>query len=246
MGKKSIMKKQWVVVAGILVAACASTTPGSRPTDMSATSHEAAAKRHGDEASTHAAHFDPNATERRELCRGGGARAGLDTCWTSVVNPTAEHLDEAERHRKMATDHRAGSKALQDAEAAACAGLNEEDRDTSPFDHREDIVSSEPLQSIASGGKGGSSQRLLGASLTVKAVPGLTKEYLQRLVNCHSARNASMGFAMQEMTSCPLSVKGSSATVESAGAGFRVDIRADDSQAANEVLRRAKALTLGK
>lgn len=240
------MRTVLILVAGSLVAACASTTPGSRPTDMSAASHETEAKHHGDEASTHAAQFDPKATERRERCRGGAARAGLESCWTSVTNPTSAHLEEAERHRKMAADHRAGSKALQDAEASACSGLSDEDRDTSPFDHREDIVSAAPLQSTASSGKAGSTQRLLGASVTVKAVPGLTKEYLQRLVNCHSARNASMGFSMPEMASCPMSVRGASATVESDGPGFRVDIHADDSQAANEILRRAKSLTAEK
>ena len=82
--------------------------------------------------------------------------------------------------------------------------------------------------------------------LSVKAVPGLTKEYLQRLVNCHLARNASVGFVMPEMGSCPLSVKGATATVESAGPGFRVDIRADDGQAAEEILKKARALTAGK
>lgn len=235
-----------ILVAGTLAAGCAETTPGSRPTDMSAASHEAEAKRHGDEASAHAAQFDSKATERRERCRSGGARSGLESCWTSVINPTAAHQEEAERHRSTAADHRAGAKALQDAEAAACGGLSDDDRDTSPFDRREDIVSSEPLQSTGTGGKTGPTQRLVGASVTIKAVPGLTKEYLQRLVNCHSSRNASMGFAMAEMASCPLSVKGANATVESAGPGFRVDIRADDSQAANEILRRAKALTAGK
>lgn len=239
------MRTVLMFVTGGLAAACASTTPSSRPTDMSAASHEAEAKRHGDEASTHSAQFDPKATERRERCRNERALAELDSCWTSVTNPTSAHLKEAERHRKMAADHRGGSKALQDAEASACGGLNEDDRDTSPFDHREDVLSSEALQSTTSGGKA-STQRLLGASVTVKAIPGLTKEYLQRLVNCHSARNASMGFAMPEMARCPLSVKGASATVESAGPGFRVDIRTDDSQAANEVLRRAKALTAEK
>lgn len=232
-----------IFVTASLAAACASTTPGSRPSEMSATSHEAEAKRHADQASTHSAQFDPKATEREERCRGGRARATSDTCWTSVTNPTSAHLEEAERHRKMAADHRGGSKALQDAEASACAGLDADDRDTSPFDHREDIVKSEALQATAPSVKGGSSQRVLGASVTIKAVPGLTKEYLQRLVNCHLARNASMGFAMQEMASCPLSVKGASVTVESAGPSFRVDIRADDSQAAVEILRRAKSLT---
>lgn len=239
------MRACTILLAGTLAAACAST-PGSRPTDMSAASHEAEAKRHADEASGHTAQFDANVTALRERCRGGAARVGVESCWTAIVNPTSEHADEAERHRKMAADHRAASRALLDAEAAACGGLSEDDRDTSPFDRREDVAGTEPLQSVASGGRGATAPHLVGASVTIRAVPGLTKEYLQRLVTCHAARNASMGFAMPEMASCPLSVKGASATVESAGAGFRVDIRADDSQAAEEILRRARALQAGK
>ena len=239
------MRTLFILLAGTLAAACAST-PGARPTDMSAASHEAAAKQHGDEADGHAAQFDPKVTALRERCRGGSARVGAESCWTSVVNPTSEHSDEADRHRKMAADHRAASKALLDAESSACGGLSEDDRDTSPFDRREDLAGSEALQSTASGVKGAAGPHLVGASVSVKAVPGLTKEYLQRLVNCHLARNASVGFVMPEMGSCPLSVKGATATVESAGPGFRVDIRADDGQAAEEILKKARALTAGK
>ena len=64
----------------------------------------------------------------------------LDTCWTSVSNPTAEHLREAEEHRRHAADHRASSVALRDAEARACVGITPDDRDMSPFEHVEDIA----------------------------------------------------------------------------------------------------------
>lgn len=223
-------------------AACAGT-PGARPTDMSQAAHDDAAQEHAALASTHAAHVDPNAVASKRQCIGKG---DAGPCWTSTINPTAGHGDAAEEHRKMAADHRNASSALRAGEASACAGLSEADRDTSPFDHRDDIVGVEDLRAQPATAKESQVSALQGASISVRAVPGLTKEYLQRLVSCHLARNASMGFAMPEMTSCPLSVKGASATVESAGGAFRVDIKGDTKESAEAIARRTKELRAGK
>ena len=78
--------------------------------------------------------------------------------------------------------------------------------------------------------------------MTLNAVRGLTQEWLQRLVNCHLARNAAVGHEMPEMPYCPLVPRGATAQVRSVGDGFAVDIQADDSDAAGEILRRAQAL----
>ncbi len=81
-----------------------------------------------------------------------------------------------------------------------------------------------------------------GAVVTFHAVPGMTAEWLQRVVDCHVARNASMGFSMPEMPYCPLAVKGARGTVASTGNGFAVMVESDDSTAAQEILRRSQAL----
>ncbi len=44
------------------------------------------------------------------------------------------------------------------------------------------------------------------------------------------------------MASCPLAIKDVSAAVEGTETGFAVAIRSDDSQTAQEILRRARAL----
>jgi hypothetical protein len=196
-------------------------------------------------AELHSAQFNPNATVRTERCRSrGGARGGSDTggCWTSVTNPTAEHLDEAKKHQKMAADHRAASLALRDAEARACIGIPDEDRDMSPFEHREDIGSVEPLNEGTGSFKGDSSQRAVGAIIVFRAVPGMSAQWLQRVVDCHLARNAALGHDVPEMPYCPLVPKNVSAKVSATDTGFAVAIRSDDSQTAQEVLRRARAL----
>ncbi len=226
------------------IAGCASTTPGAQPHDMSSAQHEAMAENEEKTAQLHTTQYDPNASVKKERCSAGSARVAADVggCWTSVTNPTSEHLHEAKKHQKMAADHRTGSQALRDAEGRACIGLSDDDRDMSPFDHRQDIASVEPLTVGTTSGKS-QSVRTEGAIVTFRAVPGMTAQWLQRVVGCHLARNAALGHDVPEMAYCPLVPKGATARVSGTDAGFAVAIRADDSQTAQEILRRARALT---
>jgi hypothetical protein len=216
---------------------------------MSAARHEREAQAHAATAETHEGQYDPNARTERERCRGragGAARAGAGAdigpiCWTSVTNPTAEHQRAAEEHRRHAADHRAASAALRDAEARACVGISADDRDMSPFDHVEDIASVDALTERTGTSKA-PSQRTAGAVVTFRAVPGMTAEWLQRVVDCHLARNASLGHAVPEMPNCPLVSNGAQARVTSTGNGFAVAIRSDDPATAREILSRAERL----
>jgi len=228
----------WISILGLAAAACASATPGSRPHDMSAAQHEREGEAHARTAEGHAGQYDPSAS-----CspRGGRGGALADTCWTSVSNPTAEHQRAAEEHRRHAADHRAASAALRDAEARACVGIGPDDRDMSPFDHVEDIVSVEALTERTGTSKA-PSQRSVGAVVTFRAVPGMTAEWLQRVVDCHVARNASLGHVVPEMPNCPLVPNGAQARVTSTGSGFAVAIRSDDPATARDILARAERL----
>ena len=225
-----------------LVTSCAGRTPGAQPHDMSVASHETTAAEEARVASEHEQRYDPSAQQRRERCRAGGARtaADVDTCWSSVTNATAEHLKHGEEHRAHAADHRAASQALRDAEARACVGIPAADRDESPFEHREDIENVEPFY-VRQGGKL-PSERLEGAVVAFRAVPGMTAPWLQRVVDCHLARNAALGHDVPEMAYCPLVPKGVTATVAPTRAGFAVEIRSGDSGTAKEILRRAEGL----
>ncbi len=230
-------------IASSAIASCASTTPGAQPHDMGAAQHEAMASNEEKAAQQHASQYSPDASVKTQRCgRGGRVTTGLDEgCWTSSTNPTAAHLEDAEKHRKMAADHRAASQALRDAEARACGGISDEDRDESPFAHREDIISVEPLTVGTTSGRS-QSARMVGAVVTFRAVPGMTAQWLQRVVDCHLARNSALGHDVPEMPSCPLVPKDVTATVSATNAGFGVAIRAENAETANEVLRRAHAL----
>jgi hypothetical protein len=234
----------WIALSTIL--GCA-TTPGARPHDMSTAQHEAAAQGEQQTAQTHAEQYDPSATVTRERCspRGGRARGadsiGSDVCWTSETNSTDVHRRAAEEHRRHAADHRKASAALREAEAKACIGIAADDRDMSPFEHGEDIAGVAPLNERRTSGKV-STEQPVGATVTFRAVQGMTAEWLQRVVDCHVARNASLGHNVPEMPNCPLVVKGAEARVSSTGNGFAVEIRSSDPAVAREILARAQKL----
>lgn len=217
-----------------LVSACAAPRP-PQPHDMSAARHEEAAGADDARAAAHQGAYDPEATWPSSVRCGPGAWL-VDLhgpCWSSYGNPTEGHREEAERHREAAAAHRAAAAALRDVEARECAGLSDADRDQSPFSHREDIVSvSELVEASAT----------VGATIVLRAVPGLTEEWLERALACHLARNAALGHDVPEMAYCPLVPRGVTASVRPVASGFAIDVRADGAEAAAEVLRRARLL----
>ena len=214
------MKAHALLGVAMLASACAPS--GTRPHDMSTAGHERAAQ-HEEQLATAAETPD--------------AGCAAPPCWT--VTPEARA--EAERHRDLAARHRAAASALQGAEDRACGGLDEASRDESPFMHRADIASVEELTEEYQIGHS-TMHRRVGATVTFRAVPGMTREWLQRVIDCHIARNAAMGHDVPEMPDCPLVPMGVTAVVRSVGGAFAVDIHAPPGDAADEVLRRARSL----
>ena len=193
---------------------------GPNPHDTSIAGHERIAEQHEAEA---------NAAQSR--CAPG------TPCWK------ADDRDSVATHREAAAQHRAAAASLRQAEATACVGLSDEDRSMSPFEHHADIAGVEAFtEPTAASSKGGATRRAAGATVTFRAVPGLTAEWLQRLVDCHLARNAALGHDVPEMPNCPLVPKDVVAHVHSSGAGFAVDIESENPDTAREILERAHRL----
>jgi hypothetical protein len=69
----------------------------------------------------------------------------------------------------------------------------------------------------------------------------MTPEWLQRVVDCHLARNA-VGGATEDMSFCPLAVPHVAANVLSTGTGFAVDVTSEKGDSALEIVRRAQSL----
>jgi len=217
---------------------CGGTVANARPSDMSQAQHESAGTQHAREATEHAQQYDPNATGTVAQCD-----QYLGSCWAS--NPTEEHKEQAEEHRRAAAAHRAAARVLIDAEARACQGVSEADRDISPFFHRAAIAEVRPLTREVGGAVSSerATEEAAGATIVLLPAAGVTAERLQRIVQCHVARNAALGHDVPEMAYCPLVLKGVSADVTSAGNAFAVNVSAEDQATAAEVLRRARALT---
>jgi hypothetical protein len=225
---------------------------------MSTAQHEREAEDHARAAEGHRGQFEPHPPKsriggrsrrrrwwRRDCFSAEASRTELrsDVCWTSVRNPTAVHLAAAEEHERRASSHRGASVALREAEARACNGIAPGDRDMSPFEHPDDIASVTALTRRESDPPSALPwERTIGVVVTFRAVEGLTAEWLQRVVDCHLARNASLGHVVPEMPNCPLVPRGVEARVSSTGEGFAVAIRSADQSVAREVLSRAQRL----
>lgn len=98
----------------------------------------------------------------------------------------------------------------------------------SPFEHPEDVASVEPIDG--------------GVTVRFRPVPGLTADRLTQVLNCHLARNASLGNVVPEMPSCPLVPRGVTVAVEEKNGAFSASIRSTDDAVAAEIASRAAQL----
>jgi hypothetical protein len=204
---------------------CASTAKG--PVMMNAASHSTAAKGEAEIAAAHDTEVGRGERASRRWC--GRPLDAIGFCWTSLVSADSEHRRAAESHREAAATHRGRSSALRAAEASACAGIAESERDQSPFSHREDIVRVDVDERA-------------GVTVVFRAVEGMTAAGLQRVIDCHLARNAALGHEVPEMSYCPLAPAGVLAEVRPVAGGFAVDVTTRDPAASALVYERALAL----
>ncbi len=222
------MKLSLVIALGAACACgCASTPPSHHPSaaeyDRLAAQNEKAAR---DELTS------ANVPARPQHACGGASMPGgsWEPCWTP--NTDAARVD-AEKHWKEALVERANARALREAEARACAGVSQLDRDVSPFAHVKDIVAVEPIRD---------GHHLLGAAVTFRRVPTLTRDSLQRIVSCHIAQANELGHDVDVETFCPLNLPDVHASVIENPRGFVVLVTSDDEDAAREVLHRSEQL----
>jgi len=73
-------------------------------------------------------------------------------------------------------------------------------------------------------------------------LPGMTAQWLQRVVDCHIARNDAMGHVAPDMAYCPLVPPSVKAVVKPVDAGFAVEVSSDDRASIADIALRAKLL----
>jgi hypothetical protein len=208
------------------------------PLDMSATAHDEAARAEQMEAMVHleAAEFYPD----------DGVRGCHDVgivyfpCWSQMANLVEYNLWEAKQHQRRAKEHIAAAVMLRDAENRTCQNISMENREISPFYHRADIAAVHSAVSMKT------SAEMIGADIVFRAVPGMTRQNLQQIIDCQMARNAALGYDESWMPDCPLMLPGITATVQESEGGLVVSLRSKDPRTAAELNSRALLLLQGE
>lgn len=222
-----------------LMGACA--PPSTLPADMSTAEHEASADVEDRAVEEHASGGDDGSVSAGSCGSAAGAEMVGSPCWSTDEHAGVDRRTAMLEHRELAAAHRAAAENLRDAEARACVGLSDDDRDMSPFEHRLDIASSVELYDEVLVGRE-TTRRLVGATIVFRPVRGLSSAWLERVLDCHLARNESLGHDVPEMPTCPLVPAGVTVNVRPVGTAFAVDVRAEGEAEAQEVLRRAQLL----
>lgn len=133
------------------------------------------------------------------------------------------------------------SSSLADSDASSpCAGLSAAERNMSLFVRQEDIERAVPLREQRYRvSRSNALPVLRGATIYVRAVPGLTVDLLQRIADCHVAEVTERAQPESWMSTCPLFVPGAEAKVRFEGGRFVVEVRGDSAGAAEEILTRS-------
>jgi hypothetical protein len=105
------------------------------------------------------------------------------------------------------------------------------------------IESVEPLYNSVVAYKTGGFSELTGTAITVRALPGVTAEWLTRALECHSAKRVMASGSSTAATNDPFFLPGRMVEIDarSAHGGFRVEVRAAGPVDGHQVLDRAKA-----
>ncbi len=138
-----------------------------------------------------------------------------------------------------ATDHLAIAQDLRRAEQAACFEVPDAERDAGPFGHRDRI---EGVQVVRERLFPKAPEQPVGVAVTLRAAPGLTEQWIGRVIQCHLAHKAVVGARVAEET-CPLSVDDARVDLSSTHSGFRVTITSKDPAAARALIQRCSTLT---
>jgi len=228
-----------LIALGTALTACGSPAPKHKhTTPLSAEQHERDAEEHERAAELDEQGIEPTKgtddtrciDQGQEPLYSGGERTKvMMPCWTQAER-NSQHMRAAEANRKAAKEHRQWAKVLVELEATTCARLTEIEREVSPLSHVPDILKVEEYKE---------SGKLLGAKVTIRKVPGLTKEWITASMACQQARAAKLGYDKQFMPLSPLALPKTSTSVNEQAETIVVTLRSNDAIIAVEIYGRA-------
>lgn len=105
------------------------------------------------------------------------------------------------------------------------------------------VDSVEPLYTGSPDDKSGSPTRLSGAVIRIRAIRGITSEWLDRALECHSAKRLLGHLPVEAMANDPFWLPGRMVSIRADPAqdGFMVAVRGESTDDAQEILIRANA-----
>jgi hypothetical protein len=143
----------------------------------------------------------------------------------------ADHESAARTDPGEAQEHLQAARQLRDEEQIACFGVPDEDRVQGPLAHPERIAGIQVVQDRGEFPK--APLRPVGVAVDVRAEPGMTQQWLGRVVACHMAHVAVAG---PDARPSPLSVAHAQVSVSSTAVGFRVTVTSKDRDIARSVV----------
>jgi hypothetical protein len=149
----------------------------------------------------------------------------------------ADHESAARADPAQAPQHLEAAAQLHQEEQTACYGVPETDRLQGPFAHPDRIAGVEVVQDRGEFPK--APLRPVGVAVDVRAEPGMTQQWLGRLVACHTAHVAVVG---QDPKPSLLSVANSQVSVSSTSVGFRVTVISRDRAVARALVDKGQEL----
>lgn len=130
--------------------------------------------------------------------------------------------------------------AVADRERLACTAVPDRDRDEGLFAMRDQIVA---VQEVRDRVFPKAPPQLVGARIDLRATPGVTEQWIGRIIGCHVAHYAVVGGA--PAVPSPMLVAGAQVRVSSTSDGFRVWITSNDVDVARQALGASRALLAG-
>jgi hypothetical protein len=141
----------------------------------------------------------------------------------------------------LAQEHLEAARRLQSDERAACDGVPDADRLNGPFGPAHYVTNVEVVRDRGRFPKG--PQQPVGVAVFVRAEPGLTQQWLGRVVACNMAHLAVVGGVERPS---PLSVADTNVSVSSTAVGFRVTFTSKDSDVARSLVDKGEELVASR
>lgn len=138
---------------------------------------------------------------------------------------------------QTASEHVRAARQLRDQERFACMDVPTADRDAGPFANRNRI---ERVQVLRDRTWAKGMMQPIGVSVYLRAEPGLTEQWLSRVLECHLTHMAVVGRAAYDRS--PLSQDGTNVAFSSTATGFRVTITSTDIDTARSVIAKGESL----